>query len=106
MAKTNAERQRARQARLQADRDWRRLNLWIRADAHGALRRLAARERVTLAEAIERLALRADGEILSAMTSQEETDAYFRESVAYETAAHRRQPGPAPDDANGEDPSA
>ena len=90
MVKSAAERQRLRRQRLANDREWRRLNLWIRIDAHRALARLAARDRVTVAEEIERLAITADTLALDAM-QDDERNQYFRDCATYEGRIRRKK---------------
>lgn len=83
MAKTSAERQAEYRARRldgsnqDGDRD-RRLNTWLGATPHYALRRLAKRYGVTQREMIERLVIAEDDRIREGMDPNgPEWDAYY-----------------------------
>ena len=90
MVKSDAERQHAHRRRLKDEGGWQRLNLWIKIEGHSALRRLAARDGVTIAEMIEQLAIKADAQVMDTL-SDDKLNAYFRDSVMNTGKARRRQ---------------
>jgi hypothetical protein len=77
VGKSAAERQRDYRARRPQNND-RRLNLWISATADLALQRWAAHHGLTKQQALEKLAIEADAEVLETMEPDTpEWDRYF-----------------------------